>query len=288
MPPAAKKMKREEIPSLDSVSFECSQVNKEGKKHNLVLASWNINGIRAWAEKKAWKYILKESPDVICFQETKCSDKDVPPECNLPGYYSYYNCGTKPGYSGTGLLTKKKPKKVTMGIGKEQHDDEGRVITAEFDEFFFVGAYVPNSGRGLVRLKYRTQEFDKDFREYLMVLDKQKPVIYCGDLNVAHEEIDLKNPTSNRNKTAGFHDDEREQFTELLSSGFVDTFRKLYPAEQKFSYWSYMGNARGKNVGWRLDYFVVSERIFDKVNDSVIRAEVHGSDHCPVVLFLNL
>ena len=287
MPPAAKKA-REEIPSLEKSDFSCNKLNKEKKKPNLLLASWNINGIRAWAEKKGWKYILKESPDVLCLQETKCSDKDVPSECSLPGYYTYWNCGTKPGYSGTGLYCKKKPKNVTMGIGIEKHDDEGRVITAEFDNFFFVGAYVPNSGRGLVRLKYRTTEFDTDFIDYLVKLDKKKPVIYCGDLNVAHEEIDLKNPTSNRNKTAGFHDDEREKFSDLLQAGFVDTFRKLYPDEQKFSYWSYMGNARGKGIGWRLDYFVVSERIFDKVNDSVIRSEVYGSDHCPIALFLNM
>ncbi len=288
MPPPAKKAKRDEIPSLDGLDFSCSKKNKEGKQHNCVLASWNINGIRAWSEKKAWKYILKESPDVLCVQETKCSDTDVPAECNLPNYFTYWNCGTKPGYSGTALYCKKKPIKVTMGIGIEKHDDEGRVITAEFDKFFFVGAYVPNSGRGLVRLKYRTTEFDKDFIKYLVKLDKSKPVIYCGDLNVAHEEIDLKNPASNRNKTAGFHDDERNSFTELLNAGFVDTFRKLYPEEQKFSYWSYMANARGKGIGWRLDYFVVSNRIFDKVNDSVIRSEVHGSDHCPVTLFLNI
>ena len=222
------------------------------------------------------------------FQEIKCPEKEVPEECKIPGYYTYWNSGSKPGYSGTALYSKKKPLSVTMGIGIEKHDDEGRVLTAEYDNFYFVGAYVPNSGRGFVRLSYRTKEFEQDMLSYLQKLDAKKPVVYCGDLNVAHEEIDIKNPVSNSNKSAGFHDDERQCFTDLLKAGFVDSFRSLYPEEQKFSWWSYMGNARGKNIGWRLDYFVVSQRIADQVNDSVIRNEVYGSDHCPITLFINL
>ncbi|XP_020622304.1 DNA-(apurinic or apyrimidinic site) lyase-like, partial [Orbicella faveolata] len=230
----------------------------------------------------------REDPDVFCIQETKCQEETLPKEVKFSGYHTYWaHAENKAGYSGVGLCSKTKPIKVTYGIGISEHDNEGRVITAEFDDFYLVTAYVPNSGRGLPRLGYR-QGWDKDFTEYLKTLDKKKPVILCGDLNVAHKEIDLANPKTNT-KTAGFTKEERQGFTELLEEGFVDSFRHFYPKkERQYSFWSYMGNARAKNVGWRLDYFVVSERLVPKMCDSLIRQRAKGSDHCPVVLLLAL
>ncbi|OQR70694.1 DNA-(apurinic or apyrimidinic site) lyase-like [Tropilaelaps mercedesae] len=256
------------------------------KKGSLKIASWNINGIRAWLPKGGLDYISKEVPDVLCVQETKCSDDNLPNEIqSVNGYKSYFLAGDKKGYSGVGILTKIEPLKVTYGIRVAKHDLEGRVITMEFDDFFLVNVYVPNAGRGLIRLEYRMQ-WDKDFRAYLCKLKEQKAVILTGDLNVAHQEIDLANPKSNK-RNAGFTQEERDGLTALLDQGFVDTFRRLYPDRAKaYTFWTYMMNARAKNVGWRLDYFIVSEQFIDRIIDNEIRDKVMGSDHCPIVLHI--
>lgn len=243
------------------------------------LISWNVNGLRA-IYKKDFEKIFKEfNADIFCLQETKMQEGQL--EINFEGYEIYFNYAERKGYSGTAIFTKIKPKNVTYGIGIEQHDNEGRVITLEFNEFFLVNCYTPNSGRELARLDYR-MEWEDAFRSYLKELDKGKPVILCGDLNVAHKEIDLKNPKTNR-KSAGFTDEERNKMTVLLENGFTDMFRYLYPdKENAYTWWSYMGHAREKNVGWRIDYFIVSNRFADKVKDAYIFSEIMGSDHCPV------
>ena len=247
------------------------------------LISWNVNGLRAVMKKGFLDYFNQELPDMICLQEIKMSEGQM--ELDLPGYYQYYNYAQKKGYSGTAVFTKHKPINVSYGIGIEDHDTEGRVITLEFDEFFLVNCYTPNSQRGLTRLDYR-QKWEDVFREYLLELNKTKPVILCGDLNVAHKEIDLANPKSNR-KNAGFTDEERGKFTELLNAGFIDTYRYSYPdIPDMYSWWSYITKARERNVGWRIDYFVVSKDFEDKILDASIHMEQMGSDHCPVVLYL--
>ncbi|CAL1294570.1 unnamed protein product [Larinioides sclopetarius] len=283
----AAKKEKDKIPDVTALDFDNESKTTDGKPWNLKIASWNVNGLRAWLEKNGMSYLHHEKPDILCIQETKCSDDKLPPEVNVEGYHCYWLAGDKDGYSGVGLLSKEKPISVQYGIKMEKHDSEGRVITAEYEKFYLVTTYIPNAGRGLVRLDYR-QEWDKDFRSYLKKLDEKKPVVLCGDLNVAHEEIDIANPKSNK-KNAGFTKEEREGFSTLLSEGFVDTFRHLYP-EQKgaYTFWTYMMNARAKNVGWRLDYFVISTRFADHLCDSVIRKDVYGSDHCPVTLFLHV
>lgn len=285
---AVPKKTRDPIPDVTQIDFTSSAKTRSGKPWNMKFSSWNVNGLRAWCEKNGHSYITAEYPDIFCLQETKCDKDNIPDDVKIPGYYIYWLSGDKEGYSGTGLYTKKEPLKVSYGIGSKKHDKEGRVITAEFEKFHFVTAYIPNSGRGLPRLPYR-EEWDADFLEYLKKLDKAKPVILCGDLNVAHEEIDLANPKANANKTAGFTKEEREGFTKLLNAGFIDTYRHLYPnVKGSYSWWSYMNNSRSKNVGWRLDYFVISERLKDSLCDSIIRSQVQGSDHCPVTLLMNL
>ena len=235
------------------------------------LVSWNVNGLRA-IYKKGFEESFKElDADIFCIQETKMQEGQI--ELDLQGYYQYYNYAERKGYSGTAIFTKKEPLKVSYGIGIEEHDKEGRVITLEFDKFYMVNCYTPNSGRELARLEYR-MTWEDEFKKYLIKLDKQKPVIICGDLNVAHTEIDLKNPKSNR-KNAGFTDEERSKIEELLNSGFTDSFRKM---------WSYMFNARANNAGWRIDYFLVSDRISKNIKDAYIYSEIMGSDHCPVGL----
>lgn len=243
------------------------------------LISWNVNGLRA-IYKKDFEKIFKEiNADVFCIQETKMQEGQL--EVDFPEYRQYFNYAKRKGYSGTAVFTKIEPITVTYGIGKEEHDKEGRVITLEFEEFYLVNSYTPNSGRELARLSYR-MEWEDSFREYLLKLDKIKPVILCGDLNVAHNEIDLKNPKTNR-KNAGFTDEERNKMTKLLESGFTDTFRKLYPnKEDAYTWWSYMGHAREKNVGWRIDYFIVSNRFTPNIEDAIILPHIMGSDHCPV------
>lgn len=246
------------------------------------IISWNVNGLRAVMNKGFMDYLNQEDPDIICLQEIKLSEGQL--ALDLENYYEYYNYAEKKGYSGTAIFTKTEPLNVNYGIGIEEHDKEGRVITAEYDDFFLVTCYTPNSKRGLLRLDYR-QEWEDDFRNYLLELNKTKPVVLCGDLNVAHKEIDLKNPKSNR-KNAGFTDEERSKFQELLDAGFIDTFRYFYPdIPDMYTWWSYITKARDRNVGWRIDYFVVSKDFEDKLLDASIHMEQLGSDHCPVVLY---
>ena len=246
--------------------------------------SFNVNGFRACRTKGFDEFFASQDADFFCLQETKMQEgqMDFAPD----GYYSFYNYAEKKGYSGTAIFAKREPISVRYGIGIEQHDHEGRAITLEYEDFFLVNFYVPNSQRELARLDYR-MEWENDVREYLVLLDKVKPVIVCGDLNVAHNEIDLKNPQSNR-MSAGFSDAEREKLSELLSAGFSDTFRTLYPDTVKYSWWSYMFKAREKNAGWRIDYFLVSNRIMGNVRDSFILNEIMGSDHCPVGIEIDM
>ena len=245
------------------------------------MVSWNVNGLRACVTKGFVDIFNKLDADIFCLQETKLQEGQI--DLPLEGYYQYWNYAEKKGYSGTAIFTKKEPLAVTNGIGIDEHNTEGRVITLEFEDFFFVTCYTPNSQNELKRLDYR-MKWEDDFREYLLRLNKKKPVILCGDLNVAHNEIDLKNPKRNR-KNAGFSDEERAKFTELLEAGFVDTFRYFYPDQEGiYSWWSYRFSARAKNAGWRIDYFCVSESLKDRLVDAKIHTEVMGSDHCPVEL----
>lgn len=247
------------------------------------LVSWNVNGLRACMNKGFADFFAAEDADIFCVQETKMQREQA--EFIFPGYEEYWNSAEKKGYSGTAIFTKQTPLKVTYGLGMEEHDKEGRVITAEYEDFYLVTVYTPNSKRELLRLDYR-MVWEDVFREYLLELDKKKPVIFCGDLNVAAEEIDLKNPKTNH-KNAGFTDEERAKFRELKAAGFVDTFRYLYPDTVKYSWWSYMFKAREKNAGWRIDYFMVSECIKDKVKAAEIHNDIFGSDHCPVSIEIN-
>ena len=243
------------------------------------MISWNVNGLRACLGKGFLEYLKESDADIFCIQESKLQEGQV--EMELPGYHQYWNYAEKKGYSGTAIFAKNVPLSVSYGIGIEEHDREGRVITLEYDNFYLVTCYTPNSQNELKRLPYRMQ-WDDDFREYLKTLDAKKPVVLCGDLNVAHNEIDLKNPKTNR-KNAGFSDEERAKMTELLGSGFTDTFRYFYPdAEGIYSWWSYRFKAREKNAGWRIDYFITSKRINDKLQKAAIHTDVLGSDHCPV------
>ena len=247
--------------------------------------SWNVNGIRACITKGFEDRFRELDADIFCLQETKCQQGQV--ELELPGYHQYWNYANRRGYSGTAVFTKKEPISVKNGIGIEEHDKEGRVITLEFKEFYFVTVYTPNSQSELRRLEYR-MEWERDFLAYLLKLQESKPVICCGDLNVAHEEIDLKNPKTNR-KNAGFTDEERACFTKVLESGFIDTFRYFYPdAEGIYSWWSYRFKAREKNAGWRIDYFITSRRLDSSLTGAAIHTDVFGSDHCPVELTIEL
>lgn len=247
------------------------------------FVSWNVNGLRACVTKGFLDYFKEVDADIFAVQETKLQEGQI--DLNLEGYHQYWNYAEKKGYSGTAIFTKKEPLSVSYGIGIEEHDKEGRVITAEYDDFYFVTVYTPNSKEELARLDYR-MIWEDEFKAYLKKLEEKKPVIVCGDLNVAHKEIDLKNPNSNR-RNAGFTDEERGKLTELLNAGFIDTFRFLYPdKEGVYSWWSYRFNARKNNAGWRIDYFLVSNSLKDKIIDSQIHTEVLGSDHCPVVLEL--
>lgn len=249
------------------------------------LISWNVNGLRAIYKKGFMDFFNEINADIFCIQETKMQEGQI--ELNLPEYNQYFNYAERKGYSGTAIFTKIEPEKVINGIGIEEHDKEGRVITLEFERFYIVTIYTPNSKRELERLEYR-QIWEDEIRKYLLKLDKIKPVIMCGDLNVAHKEIDLKNPKTNRGN-AGFTDEEREKMTSLLDVGFIDTFRYKYPnKEEAYSWWSYMGKAREKNVGWRIDYFIVSNSIKAKIKDAKIHSEIMGSDHCPIELDIEI
>ena len=245
------------------------------------LISWNVNGIRACIQKGFIDIFNELDADIFCIQESKLSEGQL--ELDIPGYYQYWNYAKKKGYSGTAVFAKKEPVNVTYGLGIEEHDNEGRVITLEYEEFYLVTVYTPNSQTELKRLDYRMQ-WEDDFKTYLKKLEENKPVIVCGDLNVAHEEIDLKNPKTNR-MNAGFTDKERNKMTALLNSGFIDTFRYFYPDRTSiYSWWSYRFSARQKNAGWRIDYFLVSESLKDKLVSADIHTEIYGSDHCPVEL----
>ena len=246
--------------------------------------SWNVNGFRACLTKGFEEFFKDVDADFFCIQETKMQPGQA--EFETPDYHQYWYSAEKKGYSCTAIFAKKEPLSVSYGLGIEEHDHEGRAITLEYEDFYLLCVYTPNAQRELARLSYR-MEWEDALREYMKALDSKKPVIYCGDLNVAHEEIDLKNPKTNH-FSAGFSDEERGKFTELLEAGFKDTFRSLYPEEVKYSWWSYMYGARAKNVGWRIDYFVVSDRIIDKVKDSFILNEIMGSDHCPVGIEIDL
>ena len=248
------------------------------------LVSWNVNGIRACVQKGFLDFFKEVDADVFCIQESKMQAGQL--DLELEGYHQYWNYAEKKGYSGTAIFTKKEPISVSYGIGIEEHDKEGRVITLEFEDFYMITVYTPNSQNELARLPYR-MTWEDAFLAYLKKLEKTKPVVFCGDLNVAHKEIDLKNPKTNR-KNAGFTDEEREKFSTLLEAGFVDTFRHFYPEmENIYSWWSYRFSARAKNAGWRIDYFVVSECLKDRLVDAKILTEIMGSDHCPVVLEMN-
>ena len=248
------------------------------------LISWNVNGLRACLKKDFMASFEALDADIFCLQETKLQHHAGDLEIELPGYRQLWNSAEKKGYSGTAVFTKTEPLSVSYGLGIEEHDHEGRVITAEYPDFFLVCCYTPNSQDGLKRLDYR-MTWEDDFRAYLQKLDETKPVILCGDLNVAHEEIDLKNPKTNR-RNAGFTDEERGKMTQLLGSGFSDSYRTLYPDKVEYSWWSYRFKAREKNTGWRIDYFIVSSRLMERVEDAKIHTEIFGSDHCPVELDL--
>ena len=246
--------------------------------------SWNVNGFRACLNKGFEEFFKNTDADFFCIQETKMQPGQA--DFKADGYYQYWYSAEKKGYSGTAVFTKHEPLNVTYGLGIEEHDHEGRIITLEYENFYLLCVYTPNAQRELARLSYR-MEWEDALREYMKKLDSTKPVIYCGDLNVAHEEIDLKNPKTNH-FSAGLSDEERGKFSELLSAGFTDTFRELYPEKVQYSWWSYMYHAREKNVGWRIDYFVVSQRLFKNVKDSFILTEIMGSDHCPVGLEIDI
>jgi len=247
--------------------------------------SWNVNGIRACREKGFMDFFNEIDADFFCLQETKLQEGQI--ELDLPGYEQYWNYAEKKGYSGTAIFTKHKPISVSYGIGVEEHDHEGRVITLEYENFYMITVYVPNSQDGLARLDYRMR-WEDDFLAYIKKLEESKPVVYCGDLNVAHKEIDLKNPKTNR-KNAGFTDEERGKFSTVLENGFIDTFRFFYPdMENIYSWWSYRFSARAKNAGWRIDYFIVSGALKDKLKDAKIHTDIMGSDHCPVELQMDV
>lgn len=249
------------------------------------LISWNVNGLRACVNKGFLEYFKEVDADIFCIQESKLQEGQI--DLNLEGYKSYWNYAEKKGYSGTAVFTKEEPLNVKIGLGIEEHDNEGRVITLEYNEFYLVNVYTPNSKQGLERLDYR-MVWEDAFRKYLKELEEKKPVIVCGDLNVAHNDIDLKNPKTNR-KNAGFTDEERSKIGELLDAGFIDTYRYFYPdTEGVYSWWSYRFNARANNAGWRIDYFLVSESLKDKLEDAKIHMDVTGSDHCPVELTISL
>ncbi len=247
--------------------------------------SWNVNGIRACVQKGFYDFFNEADADIFCLQETKMQAGQL--EMDTPGYHQYFNYAEKKGYSGTAVFTKKEPLAVTYGMGIDEHDHEGRVITLEFEEYYFITVYTPNSKQQLERLSYRCR-WEDDFLAYLKGLEKKKPVIFCGDLNVAHKEIDLKNPKTNH-KNAGFTDEEREKFTNLMDAGFTDTFRYFYPDKEGiYSWWSYRFKAREKNAGWRIDYFVTSGCLDEKLRDAKIHTQIMGSDHCPVELDIDI
>jgi len=278
----AKKMKSSTILSilrfLSHANYKYNSVYKFMK-----MLSWNVNGLRAILKKNFMQFVDEQKPDILCLQETKINQD---PSINLSGYHSYYNFAQKKGYSGTAIFTKQKPLSIQFGMGIDEHDKEGRIICAEYENFILINSYTPNSGTdGLARLSYR-QKWDNDFLQFILNMQKIKPLIICGDLNVAHNEIDLARPKQNT-KNAGFTKEEREGFERYMSNNFIDTFRHLYPKIQQYSWWSYRFNARSKNIGWRIDYFLLSESLLPKLKDSFILQDVIGSDHAPVGIKLD-
>ncbi len=247
------------------------------------LISWNVNGIRAAIGKGFLDYVRQEQPDVLCLQEVKATPDQV--DLHIPGYLQYWNTAEKKGYSGTAIFTRKDPLSVMNGMGIAKHDKEGRVITVEYDDYYLVTVYTPNSQRELARLDYRSREWDVDFLAYVKGLEKRKPVVFCGDLNVAHKEIDLANPKTNR-RNAGFTDEERAGFDNIVKAGFIDTFREFESGGDNYTWWSYRLNARERNIGWRIDYFCISKSLRKRLKEAFIRPEVMGSDHCPVGIVL--
>lgn len=259
----------------------------EEPRYNLKISSWNVAGLRSWVKKDGLKFLEYEQPDIFCMQETKCTNDQLPEEVvPIPGYHPYWLC-MPGGYAGVAIYSKIMPINVEYGIGNKEFDDSGRIITAEYEKFFLVNVYVPNSGRKLVNLESR-MKWEKLFQQFIQDLDARKPVVICGDMNVSHQEIDLANPKTNT-RSAGFTKEERDKMTELLGLGFIDTYRHLYPERKgAYTYWTYMANARSRNVGWRLDYFIVAERFIKRIVDNCIRSQCLGSDHCPITLFLKL
>ncbi|CAG9812553.1 unnamed protein product [Phaedon cochleariae] len=276
------------ITDWGSIEYTCSKKNGEDKPHNLIISCWNVGGLKSWVAKGCLEYLEHEKPDIFCMQETKCSEEKLPDQIKDIKLYKQYWCSSKKeGYAGVGLFTIKEPISVTYGIEEPEIDEEGRCITAEYDQFYLVCVYVPNAGRKLVTLPKRL-DWNSAFKGYVNRLEARKPVIICGDMNVSHQEIDLARPASNK-KNAGFTQEERDGMTDFLGEGYVDTFRELYPDKaDAYTFWTYMANARAKNVGWRLDYFIISKKIMQKVCDNVIRSEIVGSDHCPITLFINI
>jgi len=280
----------------NEVDKDVNRLSIDGSAPTLKICSWNVAGLRAALKKDALKYINEQDADIVCLQETKIVEKEIPGEVlalkkggkifdkgDDVGYHMYLNPAVQKGYSGVALWSKKKPVNVKYGMGIKEHDKDGRLITAEYETFYLLTSYVPNAGKKLVNLAYR-REWNTALRNYINDLNAIKPVIFCGDLNVAHHEIDLKNPKGNR-KNAGFSDEEREDFSALLDDGYIDTFRHLYPdLTDAYTFWTYMSNARAKNVGWRLDYFLIAESLTNKLCNNIIRSDVMGSDHCPIVL----
>jgi len=283
-----KEGKKKAMAKTDPAPSQTTDFSKpEIDPSHLKISSWNIAGWKSVLGKGFQDYVKSENPDIICIQETKVSAAELK-ENFLPGYFGHFNGAQKKGYSGTGMFSKIKPIEWKDGIGIPDHDEEGRVITAEFEKFYLVNTYIPNSGKKLVDLDYR-KKWDADFLTFIKGLDSKKPVIWCGDLNVAYLDIDLKNPKPNRNRTAGFSDAERENFGKFLKEGFVDTFRHFSPNEEEaYTFWSFMNAARSKNIGWRLDYFVVSQRAMGKISASYRRPFIMGSDHCPIILHVDL
>ncbi|XP_045459483.1 DNA-(apurinic or apyrimidinic site) endonuclease-like [Melitaea cinxia] len=284
----SKKKPAKSTTDYESIDFSNTSKNSQGKEWNFKIASWNVDGIRAWMGKDGLEYLKYEKPDILCLQEVKCSQEKLPDEIkNVPGYHAYWLCSDKDGYAGVGIYTTKLAMNVQYGLHNEELDSDGRIITAEYEQFYLICTYVPNAGRKLVTLPKRLK-WNEEFRKHVKTLDKNKPVIICGDMNVAHNEIDLTNPKTNR-KNAGFTDEERAGMTELLGDGFVDLYRHFYPNKTgAYTFWSYMFNSRSKNVGWRLDYFIVSQRLLPALCDTVIRDEVYGSDHCPITVFMHI
>lgn len=288
MPNKVKKQKTDINNENEEISSEIT-AQEPSKSFNLKIISWNINGIRAALKNGIMNYLEAETCDILCLQETKCNLKSMPSEIKNWNKFphKYFLESKQDGYAGVALFSKIKPLKVDYGIGNKEYDDEGRIITAHYDNFILVNAYVVNAGQGLKRLDYK-MKFDEDFREYLQQMDAEKPVILCGDLNVAHKEIDLENPKTNL-KTAGFTIEERADFTTLLDTGFIDSYRLLYPNKRKaYTYWGYRFNCRAKDIGWRLDYFVLSNRLEKNLVDNQIAKNIMGSDHCPIILYLDL